>query len=224
MQTEKMLHLVWDWNGTLLDDTQACVNAINTLLARRGVACIDTAHYREVFGFPVIDFYRRINFPLEGEDWDRLAREFHDLFLADPTMRLQGGARDVLAQVRRRGFPQSILSASEQGILTRMLDGFGIRGYFTEVFGVDNLHGASKMDLGRNLLEKLALPPEHVLLIGDTLHDAEVAHALGMRCVLVAQGHQSVSRLERAGVPVFESLAECAGHFLGEAQEQSLGM
>ena len=210
MRADKIQHVVWDWNGTLLDDAQACVNAINILLARRGVACIDMAHYRETFGFPVIDFYRRINFPLEGEDWDSLAREFHGLFLADPTIRLQDGARDVLAQVRRRGLRQSILSASEQGILTRMLADFGIQDYFTEVFGVDNLHGASKMDLGRSLLRKLALPPEHILLVGDTLHDAEVAHALGIRCVLVAQGHQSVPRLEQAGIPVFGSLAELA--------------
>jgi len=210
MQTDKIQYVVWDWNGTLLDDTQACVNAINTLLARRGMACIDTAQYRETFGFPVIDFYRRINFPLESENWDSLAREFHGLFLADPTIRLQEGAREILAQVRRRGLQQSILSASEQGILTRMLAGFGIQDYFTEVFGVDNLHGASKMDLGRSLLQKVALLPEHMLLVGDTLHDAEVAHILGIRCVLVAQGHQSVPRLEQAGVPVFGNLAELA--------------
>jgi len=206
MQVDQIKYVVWDWNGTLLDDAQACVNAINTLLAHRGVARIDMTHYRETFGFPVIDFYRRINFPLEGEDWDTLAREFHDLFLADASLRLQDGAREVLAQVRGRGLQQSILSASERGILTRLLSELGIQGYFAEVFGVDNMHGVSKMDLGRSLLRKLALPPEHVLLVGDTLHDAEVAQTLGTHCVLVAQGHQSAPRLEQAGVPVFGAL------------------
>jgi len=214
MQTDKIHHVVWDWNGTLLDDAQACVNAINTLLARRGVARIDMEQYRKTFGFPVIDFYRRINFPLENENWDSLAREFHELFLADSTMRLQDSAGEVLEQVRRRGLQQSILSASEQGILTGMLAGFGIRDYFAEVFGVDNMHGVSKMDLGRSLLRKLALPPEHVLLVGDTLHDAEVAHTLGIPCVLIAQGHQSVPRLEQAGVPIFRNLAELADVYI----------
>ena len=210
MRTDKIQHVVWDWNGTLLDDTLACVSAINTLLTRRGLARIDVTRYREVFGFPVIDFYRKINFPLERENWDCLAREFHDLFLAEPSLRLQEGARDALENVRRRGLPQSILSASEQGILSRMLDGFGIGAYFAEVFGVDNLHGHSKMDLGRALLRKLALPPEQVLLVGDTLHDAEVAHALGIPCVLVANGHQSTTRLEQSGAPVFAKLADLA--------------
>ncbi|MCL1920338.1 MAG: HAD family hydrolase [Kiritimatiellaeota bacterium] len=206
MRADTIQYVVWDWNGTLLDDTLACVSAINTMLTRRGVARIDVARYRAVFGFPVIDFYRQIDFPLAREDWDSLAREFHGLFLAEPSIRLQDGARDVLEQVRRRGLPQSILSASEQGILDRMLGDFAIRDYFTEVFGVDNLHGHSKMALGQNLLQKLALPPEQVLLVGDTLHDAEVAQALGARCILVAQGHQSASRLEQAGVPVVANL------------------
>ncbi|MCL2105241.1 MAG: HAD family hydrolase [Kiritimatiellaeota bacterium] len=210
MQTENIRHLIWDWNGTLLDDTLASVNAINTMLARRGLACIDVPYYREVFGFPVIDFYRTINFPLAREDWDCVAREFHDLFLQEPSMRLQDGAREALERIRRRGLPQSILSASEQGILDRMLDGFGIRAYFTDVFGVDNLHGASKLELGRGLLRKLALPPEHILLIGDTLHDAEVARALGVHCVLVAQGHQSAPRLEQSGMPVVADLNQVA--------------
>jgi len=208
MQAGTIHHVIWDWNGTLLDDTLACVNAINTLLARRGRAGISTEHYRETFGFPVIDFYRRIDFPLEHEDWDRLAREFHDLFLTEPSMRLQEGALEMLARIQQREIPQSILSASEQGILSRMLDGYGIRRYFTEACGVGNLHGASKMELGQGLLRRLALAPGQVLLIGDTLHDAEVAHALGIRCALVAQGHQSARRLAQANVAVFASVAE----------------
>ena len=206
MPTDKIHHVIWDWNGTLLDDTLASVNAINTMLTHRGLANIDIPYYREIFGFPVIDFYRKVNFPLEQEDWGEVAREFHDLFLAEPSLRLHDGACDVLKHVQQCRLPQSILSASEQGILDRLLDGFGIRSYFTDVFGVDNMHGVSKMELGRNLLQKLALPPEHVLLIGDTLHDAEVAQALGIQCVLVAHGHQSMPRLQQAGVPVFEDL------------------
>ena len=213
MRADSIRHMLWDWNGTLLDDTLACVNAINTLLERRGRAGIDITRYRAAFGFPVIDFYRQIDFPLERENWDSLAREFHDLFQGEPSLRLQDGALDVLEQVRRRGLPQSILSASEQGLLTRMLADFGILPYFAEVYGVDNFHGRSKLALGQDLLGKLALPPEQVLLVGDTLHDAEVAQALGIRCVLVAQGHQSVPRLEQAGVPVVADLAGVSGLF-----------
>ena len=202
----KVSHIIWDWNGTLLDDTQACVNSINVLLAKRGVPIIDVTNYRDIFGFPVIDFYRRINFPLASEDWNLVAREFHDVFLADTTFKLQSSTVETLKRIQSLDIGQSILSASEQSILDHMLAGYGIRNFFTHVCGVNNLYGDSKIAIGHKLLTLVTMPKESIVIVGDTLHDVEVAHALGISCILIAQGHQSKERLEQAGVPVFNDL------------------
>ena len=202
----KVSHIIWDWNGTLLDDTQACVNSINVLLAKRGVPTLDLPRYRELFGFPVIDFYRRINFPLGSENWNAVAREFHDVFLADTTFKLQSAAIATLQQIQAKEIQQSVLSASEQSILDGMLVTYGIRDFFTHVCGVNNLFGDSKIEIGHKLLTQLTIPSDDVVIVGDTLHDVEVAQALGVSCVLIAQGHQSRKRLEQAGVQVFEDL------------------
>lgn len=202
----KVSHIIWDWNGTLLDDTQACVNSINVLLEKRGVSPIDVNRYREVFGFPVIDFYRRINFPLASENWNAVAREFHDVFLADTTFKLQSATVETLQRIQAKEIQQSVLSASEQSILDGMLQTYGIRGFFNHVCGVNNLFGDSKIEIGHQLLAQLTIPCEDVIIVGDTLHDVEVAQALGVSCVLIAQGHQSRKRLEQAGVEVFDDL------------------
>ncbi len=190
----------------MLDDTQACVNSINVLLAKRGVATIDELRYRDIFGFPIIDFYRRLNFPLETENWDLVAREFHDVFLADTTFKLQSATVKTLKEIQSKNIEQSILSASEQSILDDMLTGYCIRDFFTHVCGVNNLYGNSKIEIGQKLLTRITVPQKAIAIVGDTLHDAEVAHALGISCVLIAQGHQSRERLEQAGVPVFDDL------------------
>ena len=190
----------------MLDDTQACVNSINVLLAKRGVPIIDVTHYRNIFGFPVIDFYRRLNFPLASEDWNLVAREFHDVFLADTTFKLQSATVETLQRIQAKEIQQSVLSASEQSILDGMLQTYGIRDFFTHVCGVNNLYGDSKIEIGHKLLTQLTISPKNVVIVGDTLHDVEVAQALGVSCVLIAQGHQSRGRLEQAGVPVFEDL------------------
>ena len=201
-------HIIWDWNGTLLDDTQAGVNAVNAMLAARGLPTIDVTRYRDIFGFPVRNFYSAVGFRLESEDWDAMAREFHDRFLADATLRLHARAAEALAYFQQAGTGQSVLSASEQSILDAMLSDYGVSHFFSSVCGVDNLYGHSKLELGRALLSRLDLPPETVLMIGDSLHDHEVAVALGVHCLLVAQGHQSYARLARSGAPVLPSLAE----------------
>jgi phosphoglycolate phosphatase len=201
-------HVVWDWNGTLLDDVQASVNAINCMLARRHLAQTTIDRYRETFGFPVKDYYRVTGFRLEQEDWNAMAREYHDLFLAETSIRVRPSAAATLEACRVAGLALGLLSASEQAILDRMLAQSGLDRYFGQIMGVDNLHGHSKAERGRDLLRALAAPADHVLFVGDTLHDHEVASQMGCRCLLVAGGHQTRQRLEQAGCPVLDALTD----------------
>ena len=208
MPTYRYQHIIWDWNGTLLDDTQAGLNAVNAMLGARNLPLISLSSYRELFGFPVKDFYRTIGFQLENENWDAMAHEFHDCFLKDTTISLHAQSITAIHAIRHAGIRQSVLSASEQSILTNMLNTFEISHLFEHVLGTNNLYGNSKLALGKKLLQTLNLPPPDVLLIGDSLHDHEVATALGTDCLLISHGHQSHKRLIMCGAPVLESLAD----------------
>lgn len=195
--------LVWDWNGTLLDDAEACVRSINRMLARRGLACIDPERYREVFGFPVRQYYETVGFDLLREDWDAVAVEFHDAY-AEFAVRagLRAGARETLLALRESGLRMAVLSSCEQAMLEGMLQAHGVKEFFTEVCGQPNLHGGSKVNTGRLLVAEIGLRPQELLLVGDTTHDFEVAQEIGCRCVLLTGGHQSEPRLRRCGCPV----------------------
>lgn len=200
-------HIIWDWNGTLLNDTLAGLNAVNAMLRARGLPAIGLEHYRETFGFPVRDFYHAVGFRLETEDWDAMADEFHRNFLADTTIRLHTHTVATLKHVSSAGITQSVLSASEQSILDKMLSAYGLAHFFAHVYGVDNLYGHSKLEIGRTLLNAIGLPPEEILLIGDSLHDHEVARHLNIACLLIAQGHQSRSRLLKSAAPILADLS-----------------
>ena len=200
-------HIVWDWNGTLLDDVQPAVNAINRMLAARGLPPTDVPSYRATFGFPVRHYYRTIGIALADAEWDTVAREFHDFFLAEPGLHLRPEAGSVLRFCREAGCGLAVLSASEQSILNRMLADAGLAGFFDHVQGVDNLYGHSKLEMGRRLLTQLTADGR-ALFVGDTLHDHEVATALGCDCLLIAEGHQTPERLLAAGCPVVPRLAD----------------
>jgi phosphoglycolate phosphatase len=193
-------HVIWDWNGTLLDDVEACVGAINPMLRRRGLPCLRPASYRARFGFPVKDYYAALGFDMASEDWDALAKEFHRHYartsLSAP---LRAGAKAALRSLRARGIPMSVLSASERSLLRRMLRGHGIDAFFEHVYGLDDLYAGSKLELGRRLVKSIGVAPGRILLAGDTQHDFEVARDMRCRCVLMTGGHQSAPRLALCG-------------------------
>ncbi|HSR88152.1 MAG TPA: HAD hydrolase-like protein, partial [Pontiella sp.] len=77
---------------------------------------------------------------------------------------------------------------------------------------LNDIYAAGKVENGKQYIARQATDPEHVLFVGDTVHDFEVAQAMGVNCVLVACGHNSRPRLDACGVPVFKSLAEVRNH------------
>lgn len=194
--------IVWDFNGTLLDDVRACLDALNVILRANRISPLTAEDYRARFRFPVADFYRELGMvPATPFDWEALGESFHMRYLFSPHLRLQEGAREALLAFHAAGLRQGILSALEQGILEMQLRQFGLTPHLDFIRGSRNYDGASKEDAARGL--NLQGP---VLLVGDTLHDAEVARSQGWDCILCSAGHQNATRLATAGFPVIPTL------------------
>ena len=202
-------YILWDWNGTLLDDTQAALDTLNIMLARRGAKPIAMEFFRDHFAFPCRPFYDTIGMHVEDAEWDALAKEYHDLYAEQPK-RLNPEAIAALEKVKASGAKQSIISALRQDLLDEVTKFYGIAPYMECIYGVDNLDGASKLDRALELMNHIA--PQvgeqpDVVLIGDALHDKEVADALKVRCVLCGQGSHASWRLRKVA-PTGETLLE----------------
>jgi phosphoglycolate phosphatase len=202
-------HLIWDWNGTLLDDVDCCVALLNRVLADRKMEPVTRRQYRERFGFPVRDFYEGLGIDFTREDYGDLSVDFVSRYRARFTeMALQRGALQTLESVRKLGIGQSVVSAMESNLLTTMLKHFGVESFFEQVRGRLDLAAVSKVDIGVALLKEMALAPAEVLLVGDTLHDLETARAMGCRCLLFSGGHQTRPRLGAAGADIVDDLGD----------------
>jgi phosphoglycolate phosphatase len=205
-------HVIWDWNGTLLDDAAICVQVLNQVLAKYGKSKTTLSQYRAQFVFPVKDYYSQLGFDFSRESYDTVADDYIALYRArQMDCPLQDGAREVLAECRTAGLGQSILSAYHQDLLVEVVGHFGLAGFFARLAGLGDYFASSKVAQGRRLIQDLDLPPSRILMVGDTLHDAHVAHDLGVDCVLVGNGHQDPSRLQACGLPVLDSIRQVPG-------------
>ena len=210
-------YILWDWNGTLLDDTKAAFDTLNIMLGKRGAKPINMQFYLDNFAFPVRPFYEAIGMVLENEDWDALAQEYHDIYHAQKSHRLNPLAMDAIAMVEKAGVRQSIISALRQDLLERDTSAFGVRNHMEFAAGVDNLDGASKVVRAHKLLEELrSIHPEtrRFVMIGDALHDKEVADSLGIECILCGVGSHAAWRLRKVA-PTADDLIDAVKMALG---------
>lgn len=201
--------IIWDWNGTLLNDTEICRISINIMLKKRDLVELSLTDYRTVFTFPVMEYYKKVGFDFEKEEWDTVAMEFINLYLnALPECELTDFATETLEAFKQRGYRQAIISAMQHEALLKSVTDLGIFHYFDYIGGIGDHYAHSKLDNAKNYFAQAGLDPEKVTLIGDTIHDSEVAAELQCNCILVATGHQSFNRLKNTGLDVVNNLSE----------------
>ena len=203
----------WDWNGTLMDDVDYSCACLNGLLAayhypqRYGVE-----EYRKVFGFPIQSYYRRVGFDFGRDPFPVLAESYMDLYNAGVDgCPLTDGAADTLGALAARCEGQVLLSVSRRDYLVEQAKRRGVDRRFREMLGLDDIHGVSKVELGRRYMASCGANPARCVMIGDTDHDAETARAMGVRCILYTGGHQTRARLEATGNPTIDRLEDLPG-------------
>ncbi|WP_372641216.1 HAD family hydrolase [Ancylomarina sp.] len=194
--------IIWDYNGTLLNDIEIGIESINLMLSKRNLPLLTSESYREVFTFPVKDYYEKVGFDFQKEDWDLTAHEF----IANYTKLLPHSdifteARILLDLFKKQDKKQFILSAMEMNMLKDSTQHLNIQDFFEEISGINDIYASSKIENGKNLFQKHQLKAEDVCLFGDTTHDYEVAQSLGCHCYLIASGHQSIEKLKATGCP-----------------------
>ena len=205
-------HIIWDWNGTLLNDVDLCVRIMNDIMQNHpeDLPSMNHQHYRNIFDFPVIEYYQRIGFDFNKESFDDLCVKFIGAYHSSAVdLKLHSKAKEVLLTVETAGFHQSILSAAKQEGLQQMVKHHEINHHFEHIMGEsdDYAHGkVANAQLLRQQLQKLN--HDRLLLIGDTTHDFEVAEAIEADCILVAHGHHSHQKLQQTGAKVVDSLSE----------------
>lgn len=201
-------HILWDFNGTLLDDVVIGMESINGLLSSRNLPMLASKEdYYRHFRFPIEEYYRSVGFDFETDPYDVLAQEWVDRYRAlEHTAPLCEGALEVLKYVAEKGIPQIVFSATQKQMLEQQLAALGIDGFFSEILGSQDIYAEGKTAVGLRWVQETN--PARAVLIGDTAHDAHCALEMGIDCVLVAGGHSSKASLDALGLPVLNSLRE----------------
>jgi phosphoglycolate phosphatase-like HAD superfamily hydrolase len=201
-------HLVWDWNGTLLNDLSLVVTSTNQAIATVDGPVLTPEQHRVAFRRPVADYYADVlGRVVDAEEFGRLDRIFHDAYRAGLTTCAL--AEDAEQAMRNWSGTQSLLSMWFHEELVPLVETYGLTPTFRRIDGLRTTVGGDRkaVHLDRHLSE-LGVDPSETVLIGDSIDDADAAEAVGATCILYAGGFTDPDRLRARGVPVAETLSE----------------
>jgi phosphoglycolate phosphatase-like HAD superfamily hydrolase len=201
-------HLVWDWNGTLLDDLKLVVDATNVCLATVGGPVITADDHRRDFRRPILDYYAHVlERPVDEVEFQLLDDAFHDAYrLGMAHAQLAPDALDAMA---KWGGTQSLLSMFFHDELLIEVERHGLHARLVRIDGLPGtVGGHRKVTYLQRHLEALRLDPADVVLVGDSVDDGEAALEVGAACVLYAGGFTDTALLKATGLPVASTLVE----------------
>ncbi len=187
----KKKYIIFDFNGTLLNDVDLGLKLINEFLAYQKKNLIDMDRYRHIFGFPIRDYYIRAGLDLEEDKFEELAEIYNDKYMKEALgCKLYDEVFDVLTYLHDNGYYLICLSSSEINNLDFQLQYYKIKPFFNKIIGTSNILGSSKKELGLKFIQENNIPADEVICIGDTLHDCEVAELINCDYLLYTKGHQ----------------------------------
>ena len=191
-----MKYIFWDFNGTILNDIPLTYDILIEMLKEEGRPIVSYEEYLMIFGFPVEDYYAKL-YDLNKTSFPILAKRFIDRYQPRSlNVSLSNHVVDVITYFKEKGVTQILLSASEINNLNEQIEHFNIKHLFRDILGVSDVLAKSKLEVAKNYIKKHQIRPEEMIMIGDTLHDAEIAEALNCRVILYTKGNQHPSRLK----------------------------
>lgn len=200
-------NIFFDFNGTIINDVDLCLDLLNQILRKQNKKQLSMEEYKNVFTFPIKDYYVAAGVDFTIESYESLAKWFIKEYQpASMECGLFKGIVDTFKNLKEKGYKLYILSASEKNNLLEQCKNYNIDQYFEAILGIDNIHAASKVNIAIDYMKDHNINGDDILFIGDTLHDLEVANAMGAHCKLVSCGHQSKEVLSKGNVEILESI------------------
>ena len=202
-------HIIWDWNGTLIDDAWLFVEIMNGELKDRDLPLINIEDYRTIFTFPVKKYYEILGFNFEKENFKEVGYNFIQKFKARKfDANLFPESVQILDFASKLNIHQSVVSAQEHNLLNETINHYKIDSYFESISGIEHYYADNKIKLAQTVREKINCKNNQILIIGDSSHDFDVSQALGVECVLYSGGHYSKKRLQKNNCTIIDNHSE----------------
>ena len=189
--------IVFDWDGTLIDSAAAIAVCIQEAARELGLPVPDRERASHVIGLGLADSLRHAVPTLAPDGYQQFVECYRKHFMTcEDSMQLFTGVPELLGDLRHRGHRLAIATGKSRRGLDRALEACGMAAHFHATRCGDETRPKPHPAMLLELLDELAIEPQHALMIGDTSHDLEMARNAGVPAIGVCSGAHPLHALE----------------------------
>ncbi len=207
----KITHIIWDFNGTVLDDVHMAVAAVNDMLDARGLQKTDIDIYKRTLTMPLTEYYKTVG--IYCDDIVSLSLEFRACCDKHPEKaKIADGVREVIEAAKNAGITNVLMSSLYHPHLLAEVEKYGISDMFDDIIGLPDRNLGSKKSNALMYIKKHKLDAKNILFIGDLISDAQMAQDIGSEAILISNGHMSFDRCKAQTENTYDNIKEVIGY------------
>lgn len=193
--------IIFDWDGTLVDSIDWIVHCIQQAAVRNGCEVPAAQAAKDIIGLSIEEAVKTLFPDADADTRRRLAADYGQGFFsrnAGPDD-LFPGVRVMLEQFRSNGYRLAVATGKKSAGLAQAMAATGV----TELFDVCRCSDqtASKPDplMLNQIMAELGIDPARTLMVGDSIHDMQMAVNAGIPAIGVTCGAHSAETLRAFG-------------------------
>lgn len=211
--------IVFDWDGTVMDSAAAIVEAIQAASRDLGFPEPSDERARHVIGLGLGDALRHAVPELPSHLYEQMVDRYRHHYLSrDHELQLFAGIPELLNDLSGRGLLLAVATGKSQLGLSRALKTSGLEHLFVATRCADQCLSKPHPQMLLELMDEFALSADHLLMVGDTSHDLNMAANAQVDAVGVTYGaHQRDALLACSPRCVVDSVEELSAWLGGFA-------
>lgn len=205
--------VLFDFDGTLMNTSPGIFYCARQAMTELGLPIRPDVNMNLFVGPPLGDCFR-LTFGLEEQYVDKACDIYRKYYSTVGRFKAEfyPNVIESLGKLKKMGLPMGITTMKGGNLAQLMVDHFGLSEYIFKVVGADLKGRRTKADLVNQATEEFGLADarQRVLLVGDTMLDAEGARIAGTDFLGVSFGFGQFSNEQRAKFrhPLMEDFSE----------------
>jgi phosphoglycolate phosphatase len=212
--------LIFDWDGTLMDSVATIVACTREAFAAAGFAPPADEVVRDTIGLGLRESFDRLAPGGGPELMERVLSCYRERWLAGYRDRqmLFPGIAQLLADLAAHGYLLAVATGKSRRGLDDALRQHGIGRLFHATRTADEAPSKPNPRMVLDILGELGVRPGAALMVGDSVHDLEMARAAGVASLAVASGsHPRPELLRRSPLACLSGVLELPGWLAARA-------
>lgn len=197
---DKFPLIIFDWDGTLMDSVPRIVSSLQTLAKECSLPVPAVTAIHDIIGLSLPVALERL-FGIHAEhEQEQLVNVYRDIYVVrDPTPTpMFAGAVTLLEALRQAGYQLAVATGKARPGLERAWAQSGTKDLFISSRCAKEVPSKPNPAMLEGILAETGFSAGQALMVGDSIHDMEMARNAGVAGVAVTYGVHDAKRLSAA--------------------------